>query len=175
LERAVFDRLMLEQLPDLLRFAIRLTGRAAEGEDLLHDSIVLAVEASKTLRDAKGLRPWMFRIVINCFRDDRRRRRPDEQFSAAHDAAASASGEPAQAAAAAELAERVARAVSSLPPRQREVLVLIAYESVSPSKTAAILGVSEQSVRTNLHLAREKLRRKLKANLLPGNRHDRSS
>jgi RNA polymerase sigma factor (sigma-70 family) len=72
---------------------------------------------------------------------------------------------PPDAASATELGERIATAVSTLPPRQREVLVLIAYESFSPSETALVLEMTEQNVRTTLHLAREKLRIKLKREL----------
>ena len=48
--------------------------------------------------------------------------------------------------------------VGMLPPRQREVLVLSVYEEQSSAEIAVMLGISEQNVRTNLHLGREKLR-----------------
>ena len=66
--------------------------------------------------------------------------------------------EPPAEAAARELGVIVARHVSALPPRQREVLVLIAFEEHSAAEAARVLDISEQNVRTNLHLAREKLR-----------------
>ena len=44
---------------------------------------------------------------------------------------------------------------------QREVLVLIAYEGHSIAEAAGVLEISEQNVRTTLHLAREKLRTQL--------------
>jgi RNA polymerase sigma-70 factor (ECF subfamily) len=69
--------------------------------------------------------------------------------------------DPAVAAEAGELAELTAQLVSALPPRQREVLVLIAYESLSAPEAAAVLGISHQNVRTCLHLARERLRQQL--------------
>ena len=60
-----------------------------------------------------------------------------------------------------EFGRIVARCVGQLPPRQREVLVLVAYENLSTAEAAAVLGISEQNVRTTLHLAREKMRAKL--------------
>jgi RNA polymerase sigma-70 factor (ECF subfamily) len=60
-----------------------------------------------------------------------------------------------------ETGEIVAREISNLPPRQREVLVLSAYEQLSHAEIARVLHVNEQNVRTNLHLARERLRTKL--------------
>jgi RNA polymerase sigma-70 factor (ECF subfamily) len=64
-----------------------------------------------------------------------------------------------------ELAQIVARHVSSLPARQREVLVLLTYEQLSVSEAAKVLETSEQNVRTNLHFARERLKKDLSAYL----------
>jgi len=48
-----------------------------------------------------------------------------------------------------------------LPPRQREVLVLTAYEQLRPGEVAEVLGISESSVHANLHYARARLREEL--------------
>src|SRR5205823_10906143 len=55
----------------------------------------------------------------------------------------------------------VARCVGRLPARQREVLVLTSYEGMSAADVAGVLGISEQNVRTTLHLARERMRAQL--------------
>ena len=55
----------------------------------------------------------------------------------------------------------MARLVSSLPPRQREVLVMVAYEQMTTADVAAALGVTEHNVRANLHAARARLRERL--------------
>jgi RNA polymerase sigma-70 factor (ECF subfamily) len=60
-----------------------------------------------------------------------------------------------------ELGELIAREVSKLPARQREVLVLSAYEQVSNAEVASMLAMSEQNVRTTLHLARQRLKERL--------------
>jgi RNA polymerase sigma factor (sigma-70 family) len=52
----------------------------------------------------------------------------------------------------------VATAVSNLPPRQREVLVLHTYEQLNDEQIARMLDISPQNVRTTLHLARQRLR-----------------
>jgi RNA polymerase sigma-70 factor (ECF subfamily) len=73
--------------------------------------------------------------------------------------------DPEQAMRGTELGELVARHVSQLPPRQREVLVLVAYEQMTSLQVAAVLEISEQNVRTNLHLARQTLKKQLAAYL----------
>ena len=53
------------------------------------------------------------------------------------------------------------RRISALPLRQREVLVLTAYEQLRPSEVADVLGISESNVYANLHYARARLREEL--------------
>ena len=48
--------------------------------------------------------------------------------------------------------------IQMLPERQREVLVLSVYEMQDSPAIAVILGISEQNVRTNLHLARQRMK-----------------
>jgi RNA polymerase sigma-70 factor (ECF subfamily) len=81
---------------------------------------------------------------------------------------------PPLAAAGREFGEIVASAVSNLPPRQREVLVLIAFESLAPADAAAALGITEQNLRTTLHLARAALRRRLEPYLSEAGRAPRA-
>jgi len=51
---------------------------------------------------------------------------------------------------------------------------LVAYEQMDQADVAKVLGVSEQNVRTNLHLARERLRQRLARYLEPaGKNHER--
>ena len=95
---------------------------------------------------------------MNCFRDrigrgDRAGELPDELS----DHAAS----PVAEAQSRELGEIVAGEVSKLPPRQREVLVLSAYEGMEHREIAAALKMTEQNVRVTLHLARERLKERL--------------
>jgi RNA polymerase sigma-70 factor, ECF subfamily len=55
----------------------------------------------------------------------------------------------------------IANRVSSLPPRQREVMVLSAYEGLSPKEIAGLLGITEANVHATLGVARERLRKEL--------------
>ena len=60
-----------------------------------------------------------------------------------------------------ELASEVARAIASLPPLQREALVLFEYEELSLAEIAAVVGVDANTVKARLFRAREKLRNTL--------------
>ncbi len=159
-DRQTFDRLMLDHLDGALRFAIRLTGNAPAGEELVQEALVRAAAARERFRGDASFRSWLFQIVVNVFRDDLRLR-PRCARAMPDDVADTRAADPSAHAAAGELAERVARCVSTLPPRQREVIVLVAYERLSTTVAAAMLGITEQNARTNLSLARGELKRQL--------------
>ena len=155
---AAFDRLVVEHLPALLRFAVRLTGDRESAEDVVHDALVRAARGWEAFRGEAAFRTWFSRIVINAYRD-RLRRRPLEPI--VEEASDGGAGEPLAAVLAGELNEIVARCVSALPPRQREVLVLSVYEDFTATQVAEVLKISEANVYSTLHLARQRLKGQL--------------
>jgi RNA polymerase sigma-70 factor (ECF subfamily) len=60
-----------------------------------------------------------------------------------------------------ELAREVAEAIGSLPPLQREALVLFEYDDLSLAEIAAVVGTDPGTVKGRLFRAREKLRNRL--------------
>jgi RNA polymerase sigma-70 factor (ECF subfamily) len=57
-----------------------------------------------------------------------------------------------------ELSAKVQEAVFSLPPLQREALVLFEYEGLALSEIASLIGTDVGAVKSRLHRARERLR-----------------
>jgi RNA polymerase sigma-70 factor (ECF subfamily) len=165
-DRETFDRLMLATLPAAQRFAVRLTGDPAAAEDLLHDALVRAAVRWRTFRGDAAFKAWFFQIVVNAFRDGLRRSgRRREVGPLDDDAPAIGCTDPATFVAGEEIGAIVARHVSALPPRQREVLVLVAYEELTPGEAARVLGITESNARANLHFARDRLKRQLAKHL----------
>ena len=158
-DRPTFDRLVREHMDGALRFAIRLCGDATAGEDLMQDALLKAHRGWQTFRGESKFRTWLFQIVVNCFRDRIGR---GDRASELPDNVRDSSVGPVAKAQASELAEIVAREVSKLPPRQREVLVLSAYEQMEHREIAGALSMTEQNVRVTLHLARERLKERLR-------------
>ncbi len=60
-----------------------------------------------------------------------------------------------------EMSLKVAEAVASLPPLQREALVLFEYEGMSLNEIARMVGSDLGAVKARLHRARERLRKAL--------------
>jgi RNA polymerase sigma-70 factor (ECF subfamily) len=157
------DRLVETHLPAALRFARRLTGNADAAEDLVGEALLRVAERFATFRGDADFRTWLFRILINVFRDRLRHGSPatlsieDEQLDPIDRHART----PAEAMAVSELSDRIAAEVARLPPRQREVLVLVTFEELTVSETSTVLGVTEQNVHSTLSAARARLKERL--------------
>ena len=158
-DRARLDRLVSGHMSEELRFATRLTGDLDSAEEVVQEALLRAARSWRSYRGEATFRTWLFRIVINAFRDFLAARRAPEEL--AEDVPDGRAADPTLEAMAGELGRLIAARVSALPPRQREVLVLIAYEGLSPREAAEVLAISEANVHTTLHLARSRLRRQL--------------
>jgi RNA polymerase sigma-70 factor (ECF subfamily) len=155
-DRETFGRLVLEHLPAAQRFAIRLCGDADAGEEIAAEALLKAAKSWKSYRGEAKFKTWLFAIVINAFRDWMRGASSDAQLPVEIvDVRSAVAGERMEAE---ELGVAVAKMIGMLPARQREVLVLSVYEEMNSIEIAEMLGISQQNVRTNLHLGREKLR-----------------
>jgi RNA polymerase sigma-70 factor (ECF subfamily) len=158
------DELVPAHLPQALRFAIRLTNDADVAEEVVQEALLRAARSWKTFRRESEFQTWLFRIVVNAFRDWMARRPvagllPDD----VHDPRALS---PPDQLVEAELGRLVAAKIAELPARQREVLVLAAYEGLNPREVALVLNISQSNVHATLHLARERLRQELQPYLV---------
>jgi RNA polymerase sigma-70 factor (ECF subfamily) len=164
-DSSALDRLVREHLPAALRFAVRLTGDLDAAEEVVQEALLRVARGWQGFRGESQFRTWLFRIVINTFRDRCRVQHVADELP--NDLLDDRATDPASGLLADELAERIARLVSALPPRQREVLVLSVYEGLATQEVAELLGTTAGNVRTNLHLARQRLRRQLAEYLTP--------
>jgi len=156
--RQAFERSVLEHLPAALSLAVRLTGDPDSAEDVVQEALVRAARGWSRFRGDASCRTWLFRIVINVFRDQLNRQPTAELPDELPD---SRSAGLVEQVAAGELAEIIAQMISALPPRQREVLVLSSYENLDPAEIASLLDISQANVYATLHVARERLRAQL--------------
>lgn len=156
------DATLEQLLPRVFGFALRLTGDPHQAEDLTQETILRAWRAGLGTRSPNQARVWLFQIAANAWRDQLRRRRLAPERAGPLDI-----NHPARRVDPVALAEQrddVARALvalDALPGRQREALYLSACEGLSNAEIAEILGCTADSVKTNLSIARRKLREQL--------------
>jgi RNA polymerase sigma-70 factor, ECF subfamily len=168
--RQTFDRLLLEHLPALQRFTIRLCGNVTQAEDIAQEAVVRAARAWNTYRAQASFKTWLFQIAINVFRDSLARRATRQRLPG--DLIDQTTPDPATSAQETELGVLIARLISTLPPRQREVLVLLVHEQLEYADAARVLGISEQNLRATLHLARQRMKQLLEPYLNASRRHE---
>jgi RNA polymerase sigma factor (sigma-70 family) len=160
--QGLLDRLVAEDLPKALRFALRLTGGQETAEEVVQEALYRAARATDSFRGRSQFRTWFYRIVISAFRDQLAAAARHRCSGELTDKLADPHGEdPSALTLAHELRDLVARTISALPSRQREVLVLTTYEQMRPREVAEVLGISESNVHANLHYARVRLRDEL--------------
>jgi RNA polymerase sigma-70 factor (ECF subfamily) len=178
MDREWFEQQVTSLLDDLLGAAMRLTKNRHDAEDLVAESVTKAWGSRESLKAADRFRPWIFRILTNCFLTDCRKRavRPtadvpvdevgEEEgafslFEELHPPFLLWWGNPEQEFLNKLLRADLERAVDSLPEAYRAVVVLADLEGLAYAEIAESLGVPVGTVRSRLARARGRLQKAL--------------
>jgi RNA polymerase sigma-70 factor (ECF subfamily) len=138
----------------------RLVGhQGARAEDLTQEAFVRAWQALPGYRFESAFGTWLYRLAANTALMDLRARRSRPQTDG--DAGLEDVGTPDSAGHATALTLDLERAVASLPPRARAVLVLFDVEGWKHEEIAEALGMAVGSSKAQLHRARGLLRERL--------------
>ena len=146
-----FERIVLPHAPGLLRFALRLTGSAFPAEDLVQETLLLAWRGFAQFEPGTNAHAWLFRILMNVFRQQKRKRR--SSFAAEPLAHAIHTAPPHT-----HESVEVMQAFDRLGADQRTVLFLAAIEGFSCREISAILDVPIGTVMSRLSRARDAMR-----------------
>jgi RNA polymerase sigma-70 factor, ECF subfamily len=159
----VVNETLEDHIASLYRFAMRLTRDSHDAEDLTQEAFLKAWRHRGQVRNPHATRVWLFRIAENLWRDRLRRKKRSEgkEVPFSEDLALVGRSRERGTPEGREEAALVLRALDSLPPRQREVLYLHAFEGLSNEEIAEVTESHNGTVRTNLSIARKALREKL--------------
>ena len=139
----------------------RLCADRSDAEDLTQETFLRVWRnAEKWTPDAR-LETWLYRIAYNLFIDSRRREKL--QTTVLDDELHSGGDTPEQALLRKSDAERVERAMNSLPDRQKEALVLCYYQGLKAKDAAEILSVTQGALESLLFRARQTMKEILSA------------
>jgi RNA polymerase sigma factor (sigma-70 family) len=159
-ETEAFDAVFEAYRARVFAFLLRLSRHRTLAEDLLDEVWLRLVAKAHALRPDTRLAPWLFTVARNLYWSHRRSALfEEEQDQALLGLAASSASWPSpfDLAAAGELERRVERALAELPPQQREVLLLVGREGLTPSEAAEVCGVTPEATRQRLARARAAL------------------
>jgi RNA polymerase sigma-70 factor, ECF subfamily len=144
----------------LYRVAFSVLRNAADAEDAVQEAFVRVLRHKAQLDEVRDRRVWLIRIVWNVVLDRKRRMktRPETDDVAELTRVLPWQGLSAEdLAAAAQHHARVLGCVDRLPEKERQVLVLSAFEELPSVEIAEVLGITESSVRSRLFRARNLL------------------
>src|SRR4051812_23765247 len=117
-----------------------------------------------TFRGQSSLWTWLTTITLNCCRSRQRRAAVWARWWSRDGRLRPGEGpKPDSGAIEDETARHVRRAVSELPAKEREVIVLYYLEQRPTREICGLLRLSESAVQVRMHRGREKLKRKLRA------------
>jgi RNA polymerase sigma-70 factor (ECF subfamily) len=160
---AAFQILYERYRDPIFRFAYRMLGSVEAAEDVAHDCFLGLIKEPGRFDSTKAsLRTYLYAAARNQaakrYLNSNRESGIDELVN---EPRVAAHLEPIRQVLDNELAGEVQRAIESLPPLQREALVLFEYEDLSLAEIGAIVGADSNAVKARLFRARDKLRARL--------------
>ena len=164
-DTGAFDELYEAYRPRVFAFLLRMSRSRTVAEDLLDETWLRLVRHAPRLLPDTRMGPWLFTVARNLYWNYRRDALVEEtslpELLTLWPSPAPWPS-PFDLAAAGELERRVERALSSLSPQYREVVLLVGHEGLTPADAAVVCGISAEAMRQRLSRAREALARKLR-------------
>src|ERR1700678_587099 len=117
------DRLLVAMRPRLHRYCARMVGSVIDGEDVLQDALIKAVESFASAAPIGNPEGWLFRIAHNTALDFLRRRNRQEALEAGEEVDMIAA--PVATVLSRQIASTSLRTFMRLPPAQRASVILM--------------------------------------------------
>ena len=174
--KTFFSREIEQNMDALYGTALRLAGSGADAEDLVAECVSKAWSAIGTLQDRRSFRPWVFRILHNCFISRYRRNvvRPVESTFEENDDAALAVllneqpdeflvwwANPERQFFNNLLGSAIVAAIDDLPDSFRMTIILVNVEGLTYDEAAEVLGVAPGTIRSRMKRGRTLLQKAL--------------
>jgi RNA polymerase sigma-70 factor (ECF subfamily) len=144
-------------------FCRRLSGNREDGDDLYQDSLLSALTKYGTLRDPAAFRSWLYRIIVNRFKNRCREPWWRALVPLTPELAETSTGnDPSMEHDRRRMLDRALRALS---PTERASVVLFELEGWSISEIAGLYGKPQGTIKSRLSRARAKMRETLMKSL----------
>ncbi len=160
-DHPAFEELVRRTYADTFALARRLVSDDEDARDVVQETYLRAFRSIKKFRGEAQFTTWLYRITANCastYLGRRRRHRHDELDEEVTVPDLHPDHDPAMAADASLLRDRLEMAIAELPARLRAVVVLRDIYDMNHAEIADELGISESAAKVRLHRARRKLR-----------------
>jgi RNA polymerase sigma-70 factor (ECF subfamily) len=153
---ADFDGLLAAMRPKLHRYCARMVGSVIDGEDVLQDALIKAVESLASVGPVGNPEGWLFRIAHNTALDFLRRRNRQQALRSAEEVDMIA--DEADTVTSRQIASASLRTFMRLPVAQRASVILMDVLGCSLQEICEVMDFSLPAVKAALHRGRAQLR-----------------
>lgn len=156
-DETAFSELFERYFERIRVFAYRIVLNHENATDIAQESFIKAARQIRTLREGQSFQSWIYKICSNSARDHLRSTKSYAEkldtFGTTDYLRPASFNDPHEA------SERTRQLLQSLPPEQREALVLVYLEECSHSEAGRRIGCAESIVSWRIYLAKRKLRK----------------
>src|SRR5579862_9556024 len=149
---AGLDGLLARMRPKLHRYCARMTGSVIDGEDVLQDALIKAVESLAAAGPIGNPEGWLFRIAHNTALDFLRRRNRQQALRSGEEVDVIA--DPTDAVASRQIATASLRTFMRLPVAQRSSVILMDVLGCSLQEICDVMDLGLPAVKAALHRGR---------------------
>jgi RNA polymerase sigma-70 factor (ECF subfamily) len=154
-----FDQIMRLHQKQVLMTALRLLGNMEDAQDAAQETFLRLYKGLHRLPDVLEMKSWLYRVTVNVCNDLHRQRGRRKTEPLTGPEPASSQPDPERAWSEVERGRLVEMALKTLPEKERAAVVLRDVQGLSTREVAGILGSSEVTVRSQISVARGKLKK----------------
>ena len=155
-DRLAFGQLVEQHYDFIFRTACKWTGKRSDAEDVAQEVSIKLATAIQSFDGRSAFTSWLYRVTLNMVRDSQRsssrRGKTIDAFTLVHPEDDPGGQEESTT------AHELWNAVSELPEKQREAIMLVYAEEMNHAEAAAIMGCKEATVSWHIHEAKKTLR-----------------
>jgi RNA polymerase sigma-70 factor (ECF subfamily) len=164
-ETAAFEQIMIHSQQRVMAMSWRMLGNEADARDASQEVFLRVYKHLRRFRQDQDFFAWLYRITMNVCRDSLKKRQRHDAASLADDPTGATLEIPADGDDAEQLLMQaqqrdvIAKAIATLPYKERASIILRDIEGLSTDEVARVLKSSSTTVRSQISAARKKIRK----------------
>jgi RNA polymerase sigma-70 factor (ECF subfamily) len=157
------EQLLERHQAQIYRFGMKMCRNPEDAKDVLQDTLLSAARSVRDFRGGSSISTWLYTVARSfCVKKRRKSKYAPKESAVSLDGAAEHAADPGMAPdeslASKEVERALEKAIATLEPMYREVLLLRDVEGLAAPEVARVTGISVQAVKSRLHRARLSVR-----------------
>jgi len=149
---------LLDYCDSIFRICLGFTKNPWDAEELMQEVYLRALDKIESLQDHSHAKIWLFRIARNTCLNFVRKQRMSRIFFSKVASTDTETENPERKMIRSEFFEHFKKAVSNLPNKQKDVLILKTYGNLSYKEISEVLRINEGTVMSRLNRARQAIK-----------------